>query len=132
MVNFFAYGTLQFPEVMLAVTGQGFASQTAFLGNFARYRLKGRSFPGIRPKLGSVVCGLVYWNIGYQVFDRLDAFEDSFYHRQTVGITTVDGIAMAAEAYVMNEESHAMLLEEEWCLENFRHEHLSSFLLRHE
>jgi len=132
MVNFFAYGTLQIPEVMLAVTGQSFAFQTAFLGNFARRRLQGKSFPGISPAPGSIVCGLVYWDIGYQALDRLDAFEDSFYHRQTVGITTVDGIAWAAEAYVMNEESHSMLLEAEWCLEDFRHEQLRSFLLSHE
>jgi len=132
MVNFFAYGTLQIPEVMLALTGRSFAFQTAFLANFARRRLQGKSFPGILPKPGSVVCGLVYWDIGREALGCLDAFEDDFYHRQTVGIATANGIASAAEVYVINEESHGMLLEEEWCLEDFRRKQLRSFLLCHE
>ena len=132
MVNFFAYGTLQIPAVMLAVTSRSFAFQTAFLANFARRRLQGKSFPGIRPEPGSTVCGVVYWDIGCEAMNCLDAFEDGFYLRQTVGITTIDKIAWAAEAYVMNEQSHGMLLEAEWGLEDFRRKQLRSFLLCHE
>ncbi len=36
MVNFFAYGTLQLPEVMFAVTGQSFAFQTDFLACYCK------------------------------------------------------------------------------------------------
>jgi gamma-glutamylcyclotransferase (GGCT)/AIG2-like uncharacterized protein YtfP len=132
MINFFAYGTLQLPEVMLAVVGRSFNSQAARLDDFARYRLRGKSFPGIRPELGSKVDGLVYCAIDNETLESLDAFEDAFYHRESVTIITADGIAWAAETYVMSKESHGMLLPEEWCLEEFRREKLPSFLLVHE
>jgi len=132
MVNVFAYGTLQLPEVMLAVTGRKLRSQAARLKNFARYRLHGKSFPGIRPEFGATVGGLVYSGIDGQSLASLDAFEDVFYHRETVTVTAPGGMAWEAETYVINEDSHGLLLPEAWSLEDFEFDQLSSFLLRHE
>ncbi len=132
MVNVFAYGTLQLPEVMFAVTGRKFRSQTARLKDFARYRLHGKSYPGIRPEFGATVGGLVYSGIDGQSLASLDAFEDVFYHRETVRVITPDGMAWEAETYVINEDSHGLLLPEAWNLEDFKCSQLSSFLLRHE
>ena len=132
MTNFFAYGSLQLPEVMLAVTGQSIASQPAVLLNYARYRLRDKSFPGIRPEPGAVVDGRVYWRIDRDALARLDSFEDEFYHRETVKIATADGKEWAAEAYVMNLVSHSMLLPEPWSLADFKRDKLAAFLLSHE
>ena len=131
-MNIFTYGTLQLPEVMLAVTGREFDSQPARLDNFARHRLRGRSYPGIRPNIGAWVDGLVYFAIDTPSLLLLDAFEDSFYHRELVKVYTADGIELEAETYVMNGDSHHLLMTEAWDLEDFRRNQLHSFLLRHE
>ncbi len=128
MLNFFAYGTLLLPEVMLAVTGRSFASRMAILGGFARYRIRGQSFPGIFPEPGASVTGLVYWEIDGLALDRLDAYEDAFYHRETVAISTAAGVGWAAETYVINEESHGLLLREDWCFENFRRQYSENII----
>ena len=132
MINFFAYGTLQLPEVMLAVTERAYSPEKARLDNFARFRLRGKSFPGIRPKLGASVDGILYRAIDTHTLQQLDAFEDVFYHRESVKVISSTGIKLEAETYVINEDSHDLLLPEAWDLEDFRRNHLQSFLLRHE
>ena len=132
MFNFFAYGTLQLPEVMLAVTGQRFNPQPASLGHFARYRLKHKSFPGIRPEPGSIVRGLVYLDLGGQTLKCLDAFEDAFYHREPVVITASGGNELIAQTYVVKADCHGLLSTDPWCLDEFRRVHLAAFLRHHE
>ena len=132
MFNFFAYGTLQLPEVMQTVTGQRCKPQPARLEHFARYRLKNKSFPGIRPEPGSLVQGMVYLSLNDQIVDCLDAFEDAFYHREPVAITISGGDEYIAQTYVVNADCHGLLSTEAWCLEEFRRVHLTLFLLHHE
>lgn len=132
MHNLFAYGTLQLPEVMLAVTGRTFPAHAARLRHFSRHRLRGKSFPGIRPAPGAAVDGLLFVGIDAQTQQRLDEFEDSFYRRETVAVITADGVEWTAQAYVTEESAFGLLLPEEWQLEDFRRQRLDRFLLNHE
>ena len=132
MHNVFVYGTLQLPEVMLAVTGRTFPALPARLAHYARHRLRGKSFPGIRPSPGASVDGLLYLGIDAPAQQRLDEFEDDFYRREPVTVTTADGAEWAAQAYVTREECYGLLLAEEWSLAEFRRTSLPGFLLHHE
>ena len=48
----FTYGTLEFPDVMEAVTGRSFKSVEAMAEGYARYLLKERMYPGMTPVSG--------------------------------------------------------------------------------
>lgn len=132
MHNVFVYGTLQIPEVMYAVTRQTLASQPARLDDYARHRLRGKSFPAIRPAPGASVSGRLFRDVDEQALQDLDEFEDDFYRREVVKVTTADGAEWLAEAYVIREEALGLLLPEDWNLEDFGRKQLAGFLLRHE
>lgn len=132
MLNLFAYGTLQLPEVMLAVTAQVPTSHPARLVGFSRHRLLGKSFPGIRPNPNASVDGLLFINIDAQTLNKLDAFEDDFYRREPVTVITAAGTEWPAQAYIVEESAYDLLLPEAWSLEDFKRQHLNRFLRHHE
>ena len=132
MRNLFAYGTLQLPEVMRAVTGRAFVAHSARLDDHSRHCLRGKSFPGIRPNPGHSVNGMVFLGIDEESLRKLDAFEDDFYRRDSVTVIAGNGGEWAAQAYIVREEAYGLLLPEEWDLQRFRRECLERFLLRHE
>ena len=45
--SLFSYGTLEIPEVMMAVTGRVLASTSAVLPDHARFLLHGETYPGV-------------------------------------------------------------------------------------
>jgi len=131
MSKLFAYGTLQVPEVMLAVTGKTFVSHPARLNHYARRCLRGKSYPGLCPAPGLSVDGLVFVGIDAQTQQRLDEFEDVFYRREPLRVSLADGTEWMAQTYVMREEFHGLLLPEEWSLAEFKRTGLPQFLRRH-
>ena len=131
MHRLFVYGTLQLPAVMFAVTGKVFKALPARLDDYSRHRLRGKSYPGIRPNPGSSVEGLLVTGIDEESLRNLDGFEDSCYRRDAVTAITAEGGEWTAQAYVMREESVGLLLPEAWSLEEFQRKHLSLFLQHH-
>lgn len=129
-VQLFAYGTLQIPAVMGAVTGAEFPSQPARLEGYARYRLKDRSFPGLRQEPGAVAEGALFGDIDAEALRRLDAFEDDFYRRETLTVLDAAGRPVAAEVYVVPPEHYALLVYQPWDLEEFRRTALAGFMAR--
>ena len=65
MPRIFAYGTLGFPEIVHALTGRRFASRTAVLDGFARYRVRGRIYPDIVPAPDSRTAGVLWGRAGF-------------------------------------------------------------------
>jgi gamma-glutamylcyclotransferase (GGCT)/AIG2-like uncharacterized protein YtfP len=126
----FAYGTLQIPEVMQAVAGAGFLSQPARLAGYARYRIAGRPYPGLRMEPGAVTEGLLYRGMDAAALRRLDEFEDEFYRRETLPVLTASGVPAEAEVYVIPPEHYSMLADRTWDLEEFRNTALREFLAR--
>ncbi|MFM8333492.1 MAG: gamma-glutamylcyclotransferase family protein [Candidatus Methylumidiphilus sp.] len=131
MPHVFAYGTLQLPKVLLAVTRRAFFSRPARLDHYARHRLRDRSFPGIRPSPGASVDGLLLLDVDSLAQQRLDRFEDAFYRLEEVTVATEDGATWPAVAYVVREESYDLLLPEDWNLEEFEQNDLPKFLRNH-
>lgn len=123
----FAYGTLQASEVMYAITGRHFPAQTAQLLDHACYALREYTYPGLRRQPGSIATGVLYEGMAPRDLARLDAFEDDFYHRQTLTVRTAT-TPRVAEVYVVRDEHIELLDAHPWDFEHFRTADLKEFL----
>jgi gamma-glutamylcyclotransferase (GGCT)/AIG2-like uncharacterized protein YtfP len=124
----FAYGTLEIPAVMLAVTARSFASEPARLDGFVRFLLRDRAYPGIVETPGATTEGRVYHGVDDASLARLDRFEDDCYERRGVVVRRADGSCLAADAYVIPLARRALLGSEPWRRERFEREALAGFL----
>ena len=124
----FAYGTLQFPEVIEAVCGRNFSGEPARLPGFVRLRIEGQSYPGIRAQEGGVTEGILYSGVDSDAISLLDRFEGGQYVRRSLLVETADGRKGRAAVYVVAEEHLADLSGEPWDPEVFRNQDLVSFL----
>ncbi len=129
-VKVFAYGTLQLPEVMRAVTGADYPSTPARLPGYARYRLAGLPYPGLRAERGALTDGVLYRAIDPGALRRLDAFEDDFYRREALLVWPERGGPEPAEVYVVPPEHHGLLELVPWSLQGFRDSALAGFMAR--
>lgn len=138
----FAYGTLMLPEVMRAVAGREFPGRPARLAGYARYRLHGKPYPGLRPQPDAVTDGVLYGGLDEIAWRLLDRYEDDCYQRLSL-LVELDGgqfpllpgegqgegsLKAAADVYVMKPEFYPQLTAEPWSAEAFRRQHLASFL----
>jgi gamma-glutamylcyclotransferase (GGCT)/AIG2-like uncharacterized protein YtfP len=129
-MNLFTYGTLMFPEVWQTVVGRDFASLPATLRGHQIFRVAGAVYPGIiklspppspfPPPPSTPVPGILYLNLDDESLTHLDQFESDFYQRRPITVTADDGQLLAAEAYVVPEESRHLLTDEVWTAEGFQ------------
>jgi gamma-glutamylcyclotransferase (GGCT)/AIG2-like uncharacterized protein YtfP len=124
----FAYGTLQIPAVWAAVVGEQVPSRPARLMGYARRRIKGCAYPGIREMAGASVEGLLYDCLPAWALEKLDAFEDDYYRRETLSVQISRTKLLPAEVYVIPAQHYGALSDQPWNLEEFRETHLRSFL----
>ena len=127
-MNIFAYGTLMIPEVMYAVTTREFQFKDAILRGYARFRVKGESYPGIIPVTDSVTEGSVYFDVDKLSLARLDTFEGDLYQRTPVRVETKKEEILNAETYVIRPEYRGYLSSKEWNVKEFAQKHLEAFL----
>lgn len=119
MVRLFVYGTLQNPLIYQAVTGWVRTGQPAVLHGYARYRLRGLSYPGLIAEAGAQTEGLLYADLSAPELARLDAFEDDFYHRETVRVNAGPAGVVRAEVYLIPPARRALLEPRPWSLAEF-------------
>lgn len=124
----FAYGTLEVPAVMEAVTGRRFRSREAELAGFVRRRLRGRIYPGAIEWPGSRIAGRLYEGVAAPTLTRLDRFEGSLYERREVTVLVGSGGEARAELYVLSPAGRGELLEEPWDPGEFVRLHLDAYL----
>ena len=129
-MDFFAYGSLIFEEVMAAVTGRTYSGQATKLEGFARYLVVGESYPGIVPSEHDVVDGFLYRQIDSSALCLLDRFEGEYYKRESVEVTA-GGARLLAETYIFRPEFSHLLTREKWQKDVFKERHMSGFLVRY-
>jgi gamma-glutamylcyclotransferase (GGCT)/AIG2-like uncharacterized protein YtfP len=81
MPSVFLYGSLMEPTVVAALLGRTPAMTQAALQDHHRYRIVGRVYPGMRPKAGSSVLGIIM-EITPREAVIFDLFEDTDYDKQ--------------------------------------------------
>jgi len=129
-LSLFAYGSLILPEVYEAVTGVARVGLPVTACGFARFALKGCSYPGLVAWPGGAVQGMLYESLEREEWRRLDAFEDDFYVRQSLIVMHALGEKGFAEAYLIRSDRYEVLEAEGWCLDTFTRTALAPFLAR--
>lgn len=128
-LNIFAYGTLMIPSVMHAVTGRHFRLQKAILRDYARFRVKGESYPGIIPVTDAITEGIIYFNVNEFSLEQLDIFEGDLYERIGVRVETEEKEMLDAQAYVIQSKYLGYLSRTAWDVEEFIKKDLEMFLM---
>ena len=116
-LNIFAYGTLMICSVMHVVTARHFRSQKAILRDYARFMIKGESYPGIMPVTDA------------QSLAQLDTFEGELYQRTQIRVKTGARGMLNAEAYVVKPKYLGYLSLKAWDVNEFIQKDLQMFLM---
>jgi gamma-glutamylcyclotransferase (GGCT)/AIG2-like uncharacterized protein YtfP len=131
-MRLFSYGTLQFPEVLQAVTGCHLEGEKAVLDDFACYTVRGKVYPGLVHEPQACTEGVVYAGIGEAHFRRLDEFEGELYERIRVCVTDEEGMPLQAWTYAVRNAMRARLTRTPWRREDFEVESLRAFLKKYQ
>lgn len=116
----FVYGTLQFPAIAAAVTGRRLEGRAATLDGYARFQVRDAPYPGITPRAGARVAGLVYDDVDAAALARIDDFEGEMYRREAVTVVLADGSGeLMAETYVMRPRWRSALGGADWDADAF-------------
>jgi len=124
----FAYGTLEFPELMQALIGQQVRAAAATLHGYRRGLLVGRRYPGIVASPDDDVVGSVYYDLGNTALQAIDEFEAEEYERIEVDVVRSDGRSVTAYAYVVHPRFHDLVSSQPWDAQDFRARHLADYL----
>ena len=127
-MNIFVYGTLLIPDVMYAVTTRKFRFIDATLRGYARFTVKGASYPGIIPTTEAVTEGIIYFDVDALSLERLNAFEGDLYQRTPIQAETEEGKVLNAETYVVKPEYRDYLSLQKWDVKEFVQNSLTAFL----
>lgn len=127
-MNLFVYGTLMIPAVMNAVTDRQFRFVEAILTGYARYTVKGETYPGIIPETDAVTKGILCFDVDELSLERLDAFEGDLYQRTLILAETEKGEMFSAETYAVKPEFRDCLSLRKWNVKEFAQNHLKKFL----
>lgn len=113
MTHLFAYGTLQFAEIMAAVTGRSMCGTSAILDGYARFAIRNEPFPGIVPSQPNRVEGVLYTDVTPAEWRRIDIFEGALYHRETVRVR-LPGTWIDAITYVIRPRWRTIMSTADW------------------
>lgn len=113
---------------MVAVTTRTFRSIDAILKGYARFTVKGESYPGIIPAPDAVTQGILYFELDELSVERLDEFEGDLYQRASVRVETENEDILNAQTYVIKPEFRNRLSLQEWNIKEFAQKHLEGFL----
>ncbi len=124
----FAYGTLQIPEVMEAVTGRSWKWRDAIAHGFARCLLKNASYPGMVSEKNAITTGRLYEGLDPEAWNLLDQFEDPVYQRKHIEIVTEGQERAKVFAYLLPLHEAHRLTGHPWEMNVFVQEHLPDYL----
>ena len=113
----FTYGSLMFPEVWARVVAGAYESMSATLAGHGRFAVQDEIYPGMVPRPGSSVRGVLYLDVDATDLERLDRFETDDYRRLAVDVVGADGVVRMAETYIYRTAER--LLAKEWLAEEF-------------
>lgn len=119
MINLFTYGSLMCIDIMTKVAGCQADSSPARLNNYFRSNIRDREYPGITPRPGTMVTGVLYLNLSSEAIQRLDVFEGELYQRQFVEVVTEHQGILKAMTYVIKPRYSDLLTDEEWSFDYF-------------
>jgi gamma-glutamylcyclotransferase (GGCT)/AIG2-like uncharacterized protein YtfP len=127
-MNVFSYGSLMIPSVMIAVTGKRFRTLRARLKDYARFKVKEESYPGIAHRPGASTDGIVHCDVDELSLKLLDKFEGEIYVRISVRVEADQKGPLIAETYTLSPHHLHLLSSKPWDFEEFKKKHVQEFL----
>jgi gamma-glutamylcyclotransferase (GGCT)/AIG2-like uncharacterized protein YtfP len=127
VMNLFAYGTLMEPDIMRRVALELPCSEPGTLRDHERRALRGRPYPGLRPRLGGSVDGIVYYDVSRSAWERLDHFEGEMYVRIGVAVLVRTGGTVSTWTYRIAAPYEGELEDADWSYADFARYGKSSF-----
>ncbi|MFD6160762.1 gamma-glutamylcyclotransferase family protein [Nocardia sp. NPDC060256] len=121
--SLFAYGTLQFPEVLEVLIGRVPQRTTATAPGWRVAALPGRVYPGLVPEPNALAHGVLLAGLTAAEWAILDAFEDDEYDLRPIHLADS---ADPAWTYVWT----APVAQEDWHRGHFATHHLPHFITR--
>jgi gamma-glutamylcyclotransferase (GGCT)/AIG2-like uncharacterized protein YtfP len=119
-MHLFAYGTLQFDEVLQRVVGRSFERIAGVAHGYANRRVQGALYPGMIAAANETTSGVVLLDVDANSIATLDDFEATgFYTRESILVMCADGQERMCEAYVVLAKDLAALTSEPWSAANF-------------
>ena len=109
-VDLFVYGTLEFAEIIHALTGRNFSRQTACLPGYGCYCIAGESYPGIIRQRGKTTYGGLLHGIDARSLEQLNRYEGPMYSLQRVRVIRGDGRRVWAYTYVLRKTYRRRLI----------------------
>ncbi|MEE2658260.1 MAG: gamma-glutamylcyclotransferase family protein [Candidatus Latescibacterota bacterium] len=125
--DLFAYGSLQLSRIMQVATGRLFECEPALLRGYARYALRGETYPGIVEDVGNSTDGVLWRDLDDATLTCLDTFEGSWYRRDEVTVIVGDE-SIPAVTYVLVSEQQHRVSRRRWSLKRFETRCLQRFL----
>ena len=126
MPHLFVYGSLQFPELVTALTGEQFPYVPVTLNGFVRGRATGRDYPGIVQKPGSITDGFLMEDVDEKSMQILTFFEGDEYTKQQVTVFSSDK-KISAFTFVWISDND-LLVEADWDADAFKNKSLKIYL----
>lgn len=116
------------PAVWLRVVGHPRPAVGAVLVDYCCLRFRDAAYPGIVPRSGCRVEGLVYSGITRADLHRLDAYEGSRYQRTRVSVHDDNKRSRTAWTYLAVPQVHDQLCDHAWSLDAFVRSELEDYL----
>jgi gamma-glutamylcyclotransferase (GGCT)/AIG2-like uncharacterized protein YtfP len=131
MKKIFAYGLLQYPELLQALIGKALPIAPASLPGYRRRSLHHPEISSVAmavKEVGQCIEGVVIANVDRQSLAILDAFEmldQGWYSRRSVTVQMDDGTEQQAELYCVGPLAHDNIggdwPEEQFCQAHYQH-----------
>jgi hypothetical protein len=102
-------------------------TEPAVLRDHARRAVRRAVYPGVLPKPGASVDGLLCSGIPVTAMRRLDAFEGALYERRSLPVEAA-GSVVHAEVYVVRRAQRSILADEDWEPARFEARELAAYL----
>ncbi len=128
--NLFAYGTLQLPRILRAVTALELRGESALLPGFRREGVRGTAYPAIVADPAAEVQGRLYRDLPRRALAALDRYEGDEYRREVHTVFVPGSGSALASCYVLLPQLQRRLNGRAWELATFELMHLDTYLRR--
>lgn len=128
--NLFAYGTLQLPLILRAVTGLELRGEPALLSGFRREGVRGTAYPAIVADPAAEVPGVLYRDLPRRALTALDRYEGDEYRREVHAVVMPGSGSALAACYVLLPHLQRRLDGRAWDLATFERMHLTAYMRR--
>lgn len=120
----FAYGTLMFPGILVALIGRVPDSTPATLAGWRAAALPERTYPGLVPAVRTTAAGRLLTGLTPAEWEIIDTFEGGGY--DLTPVTLVDG----RSGWTYTWADDIAPLPYDWSAERFAAEHLAGYVAR--